>query len=139
LTTKPDGDFESLRTAFLTSLSLRLGIPKDNLGEFADHLFEALLKGCERALAIAIDNGILSAHEAKSAARHRLILDELATIQKNLALLTTPDELYIQAILEFEERYRQQVGNRHAHITPPHFDVARKLPIDRIYVPLNVV
>lgn len=139
LSTEKSGYRESIRTEFLTSLSLRLGEPEQSLKDLAEHLFDALLKGCERALAIAIDKGILSAHEAKSAARHRLVLDELAAIKKNLALLTSPHKPNVQAILEFEEKYRQQVGGRHGHITPPHFDAARKLPIDDLYVPLDFV
>ena len=61
---------------------------------------------------MAIDHGVLSAHEAKSVARHRLILDELAVIQKNLALLTASHKPDIQTLLEFEQKYRQQVGGR---------------------------
>src|SRR2546428_2334357 len=139
LAAQPHSHVESIRAEFLASLALRLGEPAQNLADLADYLFDALLKGCEQALTVAIDHGVLSAHEAKSVARHRLILDELAAIQKNLALLTAPQKPDIQTLLAFEQKYRQQVGSRHAHITPPHFDAARKVPIDELYVPPDFV
>ncbi len=124
----------SIRTEFLASLSLRLGAPQDSCRELAETLFDALFKGCERALESAVEQGVLSAHDLKSASRIRLILDELSGIQKNLAHLTAPISPNIEAILEFEGKYRNQVGSRHGYITPPHFDAARKLPIDELYV-----
>lgn len=139
ITEEENGYLESIRTELLTILSIRLGLPEENIKDLANHLFEALLKGCEQALSLAIDQGVLSAHEAKSAARHRLILDQLATIKKNLALLTAADRPNVQVIIEFEEKYRQQVGTRHSSITPPHFDAARKLHIDNLYVSPNFV
>jgi hypothetical protein len=50
-------------------------------------LFDSIVEGCDRALTIAIDNGILSAHEAKSVFRHNILLGELSTIKKILAFL----------------------------------------------------
>jgi len=73
----------------------------------------------------------------RSLCRAILIRDELAGIQKNLGLLTAPRKLDIQAILAFEQQYRQQVKRSYAYIVPPHFDAARKVPIDELYVPLT--
>lgn len=131
---KNGNHLESIYAEFMACLSLHLSEPEESLEDFGEQLFEALLKGCERALAIAIDKGILSAHEAKSAFRFRIILDELATINKNLAFLTAPHKPNVQNILEFEEKYRRQVAQRHGFIIPPHFDAARKLPIDELFV-----
>ncbi|MBD0362528.1 MAG: NACHT domain-containing protein [Coleofasciculus sp. C3-bin4] len=131
--------FELIREEFLTSFSLYTNIPKDELQDSARLILDDLIEGCEEALQIAIDQGILSAHEAKSAFRHQIILDEIAAIQKNLDLLTAPQKPDIQAILKFEEAYRQQVGERHKHITPPYIDAAQKLPINRLYVCPNFV
>jgi len=64
---------------------------------------------------------VLAAHEAKSVARFHLLHDELATIQKNLDFLTTQQQPNIQAIVEFEKKYRQQVSARHEKL-PSHFD-----------------
>jgi hypothetical protein len=134
LAIQPNEHLDSIRSLFLVSLSFRLGRPVELVANLGGQIFDALHKACERALGVAIEDGILSAHEAKSASRHRIILDELAVIKKNLASLTTLNQPSVEAILEFEKKYRLQVGARHAYITPPNFDVARKLPIDDIYV-----
>jgi hypothetical protein len=131
--------FELIREEFLTSFSLYTNIPKDELQDSAKLILDALIEGCEEALQIAIDQGRLSAHEAKSAFRHQIFLDEIAAIKKNLDLLTAPQKPDIQAILKFEETYRQQVSERHKHITPPYLDAAQKLPINRLYVCPNFV
>ncbi len=125
---------EALEAEFLLSLSLFVGQPEASLSNVGKQLFSHLMEVCERSLSVSIDRGVLSAHEAKSVARHRLILDELAGIQKNLAFLKRPPKAEIGEILEFEEKYRQQVAGRHGYIVPPHFDAARKLPIDDLYV-----
>ena len=100
----------------------------------AESLFEYLINTSAVALDKAIDNGVLSAHEAKSSARYRQLQDELAAIQKNLEFLTNRHKPNVKAILEFETTYRQQVSERHGRITPPNFDSARRLAIDDIYV-----
>jgi hypothetical protein len=84
--------FELIREEFLTSFSLYTNIPKDELQDSARLILDDLIEGCEEALQIAIDQGRLSAHEAKSAFRHQIILDEIAAIQKNLDLLTAPQK-----------------------------------------------
>ncbi len=137
LTQSKNIHLKSLRNEFLSSLSLWLNKPSMELEGLASQLFDVLLNGCERALEISVEKGILSAHEAKSSSRHILILDELQTIKKNLTILTARDKPSLHEIIEFENKYRQQVGDRHAYITPPHFDAARKLPIDDLYVPTD--
>ncbi|HEY9725125.1 MAG TPA: hypothetical protein V6D50_01640, partial [Chroococcales cyanobacterium] len=124
---------EFIRKEFLTVFSLYTNIPEDELENSAKPIFNTLITGCEEALQIAIDQGRLSAHEAKSAFRHRILLDEIAAIQKNLTFLTTRQLPSIKEILEFEVKYRQQVADRHKSITPPYLDAARKLPINKLY------
>lgn len=130
---------DQARRLFLSSLSLHLGKPEQDLEALASELFEALQKGCERALEIAIDRGVLSAHDAKSAARHQLILDELATIKEELTFLTSSQKPSIPQVLEFEAKYRDLVGIRHADMTPPHFDAAHRVPIGELFVPPDFV
>ena len=125
---------ESIRKEFLASFSLYTGFEKDQLAEVATLLFDTLLEGCDLALTKAIDKGKLSAHEAKSVFRQRIILDQLATINKNLALLSSKQKLNVQDILEYEQKYRQQIANRHSYITPPDFNTVRRVPIDNLYV-----
>jgi len=125
---------ERLHGSFIARLSLGLGRPQKDILDVGEEIFRALQVGCKHALQVAIAGGILSAHEAMSAQRTHMLLDELASIQRTLDLLSAQKSPNIQATLEFEDRYRTQVANRHAHITPPHFDAIRKIPIDDLYV-----
>jgi NACHT domain len=136
---KRRGGLEPIRKEFLLSFSLYSGFEKEQLIGLTELLFNTLVEACNLALTTAIDKGILSAHEAQSAFRHRVLLDELTTVKKNLALLMARHKLNVQEILIFEEKYCQQVVNRHGYITPPYFDAARKLPIDSLYVSPNFV
>jgi len=140
LTPSRSGSYmESIRAEFLASLSLHLGQSEGDATDLGSGLLEALVAGCTRALAASIEKGLLPAHEAMAEFRHHMVLDELAAIQKNFELLTGPTKPNLQLFLQFEKKYRQQVGSRHRHIMPPHFDAARKVPIDQIYVPPNFV
>lgn len=123
-----------IRQEFTKLLALHVGLAETRVINSAKVLYEALIYGCEQALNIAIDRGILSAHEAKSAYRYHIILNELAAIQKNLDFLVSPQKPHLSEILEYEKDYRQQVGNRHRYITPPDFDKHRRQPINRLYV-----
>jgi len=125
---------EPIRAELLASLSLQLHKPEEGLDELAYCLFDLLLKACDEALTLSIDNGVLSAHEAKSELRSRLLLDELKGIRKNLDLLSAPSKPDITAFIKFEESYRRQVADRHQYIVPPNFDKTRKIPIDEVYV-----
>lgn len=121
------------------SFALYTNIPETELEDSAPQIFDILLEGCEEALRMAIDAGKLSAHEARSEFRHRMILDELAAIQKNLEFLTEHRQLDIKAILQFEKQYRAQVAQRHSRITPPYLNDVKKLAIDRLYVAPNFI
>lgn len=102
LTQSKNIHLKSLRNEFLSSLSLWLNKPDIELEGLATQLFDVLLNGCERALEISVEKGILSAHEAKSSSRHILILDELQTIKKNLAILTARNKPNLREIVEFK-------------------------------------
>jgi hypothetical protein len=129
-----NGHLDSIRRVFIEVLSLRLGKSIHELTHLGSQLFATLYDSCDKALSLAIENGLLAAHEAKSAVRHRMVLNELAAVKKSLALLEQSRKPNLEAFVEFENKYREQVKNRHAHITPPNFDSARKLRIDDIYV-----
>jgi len=128
-----------IKDEFKSSFSLYLSIPRADLDTTAEILFSSLIESCEKYLELAIDKGILSAHEAKSTLRHRIIHDELEAISKNIKYLSTSQSITHEAIIEFETNFRSQVGDRHRYITPPHFDVARKIPIDNLYVTPNFI
>lgn len=106
----------------------------DQIDNIANLLFDMLIKECDFLLSIAIDKGILAAHEAKDAFRHNILNSQIEAIQKELELLSKPNKVDRRAILDFEKQYRRQVGQRHSHITPPNLDTARPRPIDDLYV-----
>ena len=124
-------NLEQIEQEFFVAFALYTNLPQDELQDSAPEIFHALVTGCEQTLQIAIDEGRLSAHEAKSVFRHQILLDELATVKKNLKFLSASCQLDIQFILGFEQKYRLQVKELHGKLTPPYIDVAKKLPIDR--------
>lgn len=100
--------------------------------KLARALFRVILSICDQALQAAVEKGSLVALEARTAARHRMLLDEIAAVANNLELLSGKPN--IPEILEFERRYRSQVSARHDSISPPHLDRQKKFPIDSLYV-----
>jgi hypothetical protein len=96
-------DVEAVRERFSAALALSMtGRGRKALGPI---LFDLILAACDAALAAAIEEGVLAAHEIRSAMRHRVLVEELGALHRNLALLTTkaPD---VAAILRYEEMYR---------------------------------
>jgi len=125
---------EQLQKEFQISLAYHLGVNANNVTQIARDLFRVISMGCCQALDFTIEKGILSAHEAKSIARHRIILDELNAIKSNLDFLVNHSELDLNAIEVFEKQYRQQIGGRYSQITIPHFDRAPRIDINKIFI-----
>lgn len=132
--TKSETYVQPLRAEFIASLSLHLNGSPEDLEEAGGSLFDVLVEGCARAMEVMTAEGLLSEEEIKAAARHGLLFDELQAINSNLAILAGTDRPDLRRILKFEEKYREQVADRHGHITPPHFDAARRVAIDELYV-----
>ncbi len=138
LNISPDADrqtvLSSARINFTKSLASYIGVNESEVAEEAGDLFDQLVSRCQMAMNAAVDNGILSAHEGKSVYRHRIILDGLAAIQKRLEFVSEKPQPTLKEITAFEEKYREQIAKRHGHIVPPHFDAAKRLPIDQMFV-----
>lgn len=125
---------EALREQFLASFSIAVGVPASELAEHSSRIFDALTISMLAALRAAIDRDALSAHEATSALRHRLLQGQLDNIEANLSLLAELDRPSVVEILEFEEKYRRQVRKRASHIVPPSLDRNERKPIADLYV-----
>jgi hypothetical protein len=134
LTDGTANSLESVRHELHSLTALHLNLDDQNREELANLLFRALLDGCSKGLDIAIDQGVLAAHEAKSSFRFRVLRDELATVARNLQILLRLSKPDVQTILKFETQYRRQIASRYGTITPPYVDVAHRLPIDDLYV-----
>ena len=128
-----------LREEFQICFANHLGVRVQDVKQIATELFQIISVGCHKAFDIAINQGILSAHEAKSIARHRVLLDELRAIEHNLSFLTAGSYSDLKTIEDFEKQYRCQVGIRHDQITIPHFDRAPTVDIDDVFVSPNFI
>lgn len=127
-------DLDTIQREFLIAFAKHLDVSVEKARSAADAIFQALVSECDAHFSAAIEANLLGAHESRSNARHRRLLGELASIKRNLDLLTTANDLDLNAVLTFEESYRAQVAGRHGHIQPPHLETARKYPIDELYV-----
>ncbi len=131
---KESATMEAARETFFASLSKYLDMDPQRIRPFGEAVLNGLLLGVDEALQAAIDKNVLSAHEAKSASRHRLLLDEIACLKEKVTFLTTQNTLDIGAILLFEAKYREQVACVHSHIKPPHLESGRRVPINDLFV-----
>ena len=95
--------------------------------------FHAVLDATDAAFDFAIENDVLAAHEAKSAARYGLLEDMLRGIQHKLDTLSDPMPA-LSEIETFERNVRSQVKERYGRVALQHIDSQRKVEIDRIYV-----
>ena len=126
-----------LRTEFQRSLALHLGDPKGVSEELSGQLFDSLIAACKRALNVALTNGSISALATKITSDNRLILDEIAAINANLAFLAKSTKLQIEEVKEFEHKFRKQAGIANKYITPPNLESSKKVPIEKLFVPSN--
>lgn len=113
----------------------RSELPSDD----AEAAFNALLSAAEDAVGSAIREGVLSAHEARSSARHQMVLQHLDAMERRIRCLTTGGPLEAEVVDTFESELRREVYNRHATITPPDFYGAPRVPIDDLYVMPDLV
>jgi len=125
---------EQLLEEFTICLAYYSGLAKDDVAQLATGLFNVIRAGCQRALGVAIDQGVLSAHEANSIARDRILRDELQAIERNLEFLTSGFRLNQAAVAEFEKLYREQVADRYRLMTVPHSDRVTRIIIEKIFV-----
>lgn len=105
----------------------------------AEKAFTALLSGAEQALGIAIRDGLLSAHEARSAARHQMMLQHLDAMERRTRYLVQGAPLSMDEVDQLELELRREVHSRHGTITPPDFYAAPRVPIDQLYVMPNLI
>jgi hypothetical protein len=128
-----------IRKEFIALLALFVGADKKEIEELADNLLDAIIDGCEIALSIAIEKDLLPAHEAMSSFRHRILLEELSSVQKMLLFLSNQQEINPELVMDFEEKYRSQIAYLHGKITPPNFDKTIRININNLYVDPNFV
>ena len=128
-----EGYLDPIREEFTAALEIYLEIASDRAVGLGERLFRTLVDASSKALAAAIDEGVLAAHEAKSTMRFRLLRSELVGLKNTIKFLAEHKGDLVST-REFELAYLRVVEQLHASITPPHLDSLRKVPIDKLYV-----
>jgi hypothetical protein len=124
-----------LRESFVASLRQHTGAGGEQATQAGARLFDVLVDGASAALTHAAGRGITAATVAQRVFSDRMLADQLANVERNLALLQRPDAPSQETIGAFVEAYRRQVAQREGSILPPDFDRQRKRSLDALYVP----
>jgi hypothetical protein len=82
----------------------------------------------------AARGGDAEAGEVMQNIRFRRLTEEVQGVARAVEALAQTGEEDVQAYLDWEEIYRNQVRVRHGTITPPSFDAAARVPVDDIYI-----
>ncbi len=123
-----------VRELFSMQLAAKLDVPVVQIESIANGLFDALLASCDSALDLAVKCSELDANEIKASVRYHILLDEIRTLQKSLVLQRTLAHDQVEAFIDFEVKYRNQVRARHQYIVPPQLNESPKVPIDEMFV-----
>ncbi|HVT00512.1 MAG TPA: NACHT domain-containing protein [Solirubrobacterales bacterium] len=126
---------EQARAEFL-ALWDRAQLGTKDIGEAS---FEALLEAAENVVGAAIQDGVLSAHEARASARHQMTMQHLEAMQRRMDYLVGDTPLLQVDVTKFEDELRREVHGRHGTISPPDFYGAERVPIDLLYVMPHLV
>jgi hypothetical protein len=122
-----------IRAEFRLAIRIAVDGTCDVSDESADSLFDIVTACCNRAVRLAIKDGLLDGHEAASAHRTRVVLEELASIKGLLEVLRSPDLDRAQCEA-FERQYRRETHARNGYLRSPHLERGARIPLDRLYV-----
>ncbi|AKB74481.1 hypothetical protein MSLAZ_1220 [Methanosarcina lacustris Z-7289] len=130
--------FEDISKEFSLLFSQYIGTDAKNISDISSKIFTILITGCETTLEKAISAGELSAHEAKSKYRFKIITDQLDTVNRNIELLSGRHQPNIREIHKFREKYCKVIKKRFQTIRSESYTNIRP-PIDDIYVCPNFI
>lgn len=130
--------FEDISKEFSLLFSQYVGIDEKDISEITSKIFTILITGCEITLEKAISEGELSAHEAKSKYRFRMLTDQLDTVNKNIEFLSGRHQPNIREIHKFREKYCRVIKKRFETIRSESYTNIRP-SIDDIYVCPNFI
>lgn len=126
-----------IERAFIATAGLHLGSSHANDAYFGS-LFQAIIETTGKALATYVELDSLAARDARTMFQLNLALGELASVKRNITLLTSQQRADVPTILRFERDYRDQVKVRFGFIIPPHIQAAQRIPIDDLFVAPNI-
>ncbi|AKB81689.1 hypothetical protein MSBR3_1111 [Methanosarcina barkeri 3] len=125
--------FEDIKKEFNLLFSQYIGTNEKNDSKIASKIFTVLITGCEITLDKAINMGELSAHEAKSKYRFKILTDQLDTVNKNIEFLSGRHQPSTREIHRFIEKYCEVIKKRFEIIRSESYTNIRPF-IDDIYV-----
>jgi NACHT domain len=114
-----------------------------------EHLAVARLRDLELATALSqvVYESVHSCWEAvgrgvrergRPQGRRAWELDVRGPMAQNIDVFSKRAAEDLIALIEFEDKYRSQVGDRHRDVIPPYVESVRRVPIDDIYVPARL-
>ncbi|MGB6065242.1 MAG: NACHT domain-containing protein [Desulfomonilaceae bacterium] len=128
----------ALITQFTDLLANWIGVPAQSAKELGEELFQGLYLGIETILLKAVEEGILQAHELRSAIRHRDLKTNLslgfASLHERLDRLEALGKVDSEAIDRFEEDYRKHIADHYRDIMLLNLDPPQIYPLKEIYV-----
>lgn len=132
------GNLDVIHRELRLLLSLHTPLRGGKLTDTSKILFDAIIVGCDQALQTAKGQGIIAVSEEKSAFYNFMLTDYTVAIAKNVDFLVARRKFDIETVLDFEEKYRQQVAERHNSIRPPFIDAAKEVPMNKLYVACGI-
>lgn len=99
-------------------------------GYDVEQFFGQLTGACNNLLDAAIGIQAVSAHEAKSAARHKVVMARIEGLSGREK--SSPPSGH--ELAEFERKLSEAVGTRHSTIEPPNVFEKQRVPMDTLYV-----
>lgn len=133
-----NNNLEAIKNEFTELVKLHLqtkyNIPSDKINELSYKLFEIIVDSCNKAISKLNKNDCRFNVDALSEYRHKLLLDEIAGIKKNLHFFRITKDFDVEELKVFEGNYLKQFKERHACVTPPYLDTETRVPINDIYV-----
>jgi len=128
----------ALMTQFTDLLANWIGVPAPSAKELGEELFQGLHLGIEAILLKAVEEGILQAHELRSAIRHRELKANLsiglASIHERLDRLEAYGKVDSEAVARFEQDYRKKIAEHYKQIVLLNLDPPQVYPLKEIYV-----
>jgi len=122
---------DEIRVAFAAEWTLHLE-QEGVISDFdIDAFFNILTDHCNILLDCAIAEQVLSAHEAQSAARHKVVLGRLDALSRQLAAASKAKSGDVSGRVT---SLRRAISQRYSMIQPPSVSGRRRVALDELYV-----
>ncbi|MFY1110634.1 MAG: NACHT domain-containing protein [Methanosarcinaceae archaeon] len=131
-------NIQDIEREFTLLLSQYFDIEEKRIGGLSSLLLNMFIKGCQETLGKQIYKREVEALAAASNYNFKILMDELAGINKNINFLSK-DKLNLKDIQEFFNKYLSVLENRNKYIKISNFEGGTRKPIEKIYVCPNFI